>query len=206
MALCDLSIRSASSWRPPSGASIGSWIVSFIRPGRGSSEPRRKILYSAVNSYWHNGQAELDRECESSPAEGVHAAVEGARTFGKDNYRHAAGKALLGGLHRGADGRRARVVNEYVARYLAAIADKGYALEALLHHPPEVVAEIAVNREYIIRSLVVGYEDIALATGYFVAPVYGDAHQRQYAEQSAPYRPGVVAEDTASAKGAAYRW
>ncbi len=90
----------------------------------------------------------------------MYAAVKGARSFREDHYGHASGQLAFGILHCASDGSRRMVVDEDVSSLAATVAHEGYVLKAFFHHPFEVMTEVAVDRENIISSLVIGNENV----------------------------------------------
>ena len=132
----------------------------------------------AVDGEGDDGDANLIGEHEGAALEGGHPASVGAGAFGEDDHGHASLEGfarLLYGLGDAGD-----AVGEVDLLGLGAgIADEGDLAQVFLHHPLEVVAEVAIDEEDVVVALVVGEEDIALFFLDVLAPLHFHLQQEE---------------------------
>ena len=67
--------------------------------------------------------------------------------------------------------------------------------KSFFHHPFEVTAKIAVNKENINRALVVGDEDVALTRLEMLATFNVNGEEQNSQHHLRPDSPGIVAKD-----------
>lgn len=161
----------------------------------------RQDMEGTVDCQGDDGEVELDRETVGPAFEGAHLAGPCAGALGEDHERHASAQLALGIGHSAAGGGDRGVVDENLPGPAACPADEGYLAQALLHHPAEIVAEIAVDGKNIIGSLVVGDEDIADSRVNVLAPSHRDPNEGEPAEEPRPQNLGIVAEPPPHSEG-----
>ena len=157
---------------------------------------------TAVDGDGHHGQLQCVGELEGSAAEHSHMAGEGAGTLGEDAERGTAGEGLAGIRHRLQDGAARTLVDEDEACLAACHSDKGNVAQALLHHPFELVAQIAVDAEDVEGTLVVRHEDVALLGVDVLLALHADGDEEHTQQCPCPETADVFGgEDGESADG-----
>ena len=158
----------------------------------------------AVDGNRHNGQLQLIGQHECTLLEVAHGSRIGARALGKHHHAHAAaqrGTRLSIGLAHLA---RAALVDEYLMRSLAGHTHKGDFPDASLHHPLEVAAKVAVEKEDVERALVIGHEDVGLVGLEMLPALHSDGQQTELEREPRPAFAGIVTPEIAIAKQTAY--
>ena len=109
----------------------------------------------------NDGESDFVGKGESTFLEFAHLSVVGARSFWEDDHRHAFSQCLLclnnGFLHGGAT-----VAHVDVSRLCAGKSNEWNLAQIFLHHPLEVVPQIAVDEEDVEIALVIGKEHVRL--------------------------------------------
>ena len=117
-------------------------------------------IETAVYGHRHYRQVQLMSEHEGATAETCHVAGEGAATLRKDHYGSTSLECFACLCLGTGNGLRSALVHHYVAGLLACTSYEGDAAQFLLHEPAETMPQIAVDKEDVVRSLMVGDEDI----------------------------------------------
>ena len=120
----------------------------------------------------------------------MYAAIAAARTLGKDNYRQSARQPFLCRFHCQTGSRRRGIIDIYMTRHTATITHQRYFFETFFHHPPEIMAQISVDSEYVVCALMIGNEYIRSATADIIAPRNLHSDESQPAEMRAQMQPG----------------
>jgi hypothetical protein len=76
---------------------------------------------------------------------------------------------------------------------LACPSHKWEVVQALAHHPLEIVTKISINGEYVIGTLVVGNENIGTIAVDEVAIFYFNLHSKEKAHCSTPPFSRIIA-------------
>ena len=134
---------------------------------------------------------------EGSTLERTYLACERACTLGKNCQRAAFSQDAVGLAQRGS-GCSAVPIHIDEAGALARIAEDGDAAQLLLHHPFDVVPQIAFHQEDVEEALMVGNEDVFLVGINVVASLHLDGKEKQLAEKPSPNSGNDGADDTAS--------
>ena len=121
----------------------------------------RKHLKCAVDGQWYDREIKFHGKAVGPALERAHLAGPCPRTFGKNHKRHSSTQQALGPLHCAASGGRRLIVDKNLLCPAACPPDKWNFLKTLLHHPAEIMAEIAVDSKNVVSPLMVGYEHIA---------------------------------------------
>ncbi len=155
-------------------------------PVEGDFLEARHNIEGTVDGYGYYRQTEFNGKPIGSALELTHLAVPGARPFREHHERHAALKLPFSLFEGFACCRRGGVVDHYVTRHLAGVAYQRDFFERFLHHPPELVVEIAVDGKYIIGALMVGDKDIG-GIGVDILPANDRyPHKGERAKQARP--------------------
>lgn len=173
----------------------GSWL--YVEHGA------RHYLVGAVDGDRHNGEVKLLGEPESAVLEGVNLSIVGATSFGENDNRHSLCESLLGVVH-GLDDASCRVVVDHdMSCHVARPAHEREVVQALAHHPLEIVAQVAVDGENVVGTLMVGNEDVGAVVVDEIAVLYLDAHAKEEAHGPCPplgweVAPIVAVEEAAN--------
>ena len=159
-----------------------------------------EYIEGAIYGNGHNGQLQLVGQLECTAAEDAHVACEGAGSFWEDKETGAAPQhamsLFVGGLH----SLRATLVNHDMAGAEAGSAHQRYAAEGLLHHPLEIAAQVTIDEEYVVGSLMVGNEDVGRVAVDLPVTADGDGQQHDATHEPAPYHGRIVAPEMGTAK------
>ena len=147
----------------------------------------RHDLVTAVDGDGNDGQAELQRQFKGTVLEGSHLARVGAAALRKDDNRHPRWPTFGGGHGVAAGPVPSGCRPEWAGQYYAASgADDGDVGQALARHPLEVVAQVAVHREDVIGTLMIGNKHVTGLVVHMLASLHTHAHEVQPAPQPGP--------------------
>ena len=109
----------------------------------------------------NDGKSDFVGKSKCTFLESTHFAIVGASAFRENDHRHTFSQCLLclnnGFLHGGAT-----VAHVDVSRLCASQSNEWNLAQIFLHHPLEVVPQIAIDEENVEIALVIGKEYIRL--------------------------------------------
>ena len=135
--------------------------------------------------------------------EGMDVAIIGAPSFGKDDNRHAFSESLLGVVHGLDDASCGVVIDHDMSCHVARPAHEREVVQALAHHPLEVVAQVAIDGEYVVGALMVSDKDVSAVAVDEIAVLYLNPHSKKEAHGPCPplgweVAPIVAVEEAAN--------
>ena len=98
------------------------------------------------------------------------------------------------------------VVNEYLSGTFAGRADHEYVLELLFHKPFEVMVKIAIDRPYIVSSLMVCNKNVGCVFVDILSSYHLDSHECEPTYKLRPQMSRIIAPEVgACAESADHR-
>jgi len=157
----------------------------------------------AVDGQGYDGKLEFVGQGEGALAELSHVASETAGTFREYGDGIAFVEYLAGIVIGFLDLADAALVDHDLVGLAAGVADEGYLVDLVLHHPLEIAVQEAINEEDVEGALMVGHEDVGLVFLQMLTAFDLDGEQQGADNNLTPPMAGIVAPEMAIADGTA---